>query len=230
MGAAAFGATSRSTSPPILSANRDHGNMHSQAALRAAAQHTLDLQSFTIQTPAARIIYGAPNRTESSYILPVIVIGDTIYQGLGGTGQRGIETSVEQWGRATLKPGLDGVYGPIAAKAELRFLLRAQDVVKTSAGYRFSEMLPLNEVLPHSAGTVPVTGFASVSNQLVKSISVSYAGTHSVTYRFSSFDSSQSIVPPPAAKTVKLIPCRDGSISKSGPSGYICGLYGTAPG
>ena len=210
VGAAALGVAMHSPSGPMVQAEQGGNDLPAQAGLRAAVRGTLQLRSFTFANPAGTLVYRAPDRTEASYPLGEIVIGNTIYVGLNGT-VHGSETTVNQWGRGPLTSGLDGLYGPTAAKAELRFLLRSDHVTATSSGYRFSEVLPLSEVVPHSAGSVPVTGIVVVNHRLVTLISVRYAGTAPVDYRFTEFDRSPLVVPPPATKTVKLIPCRDGS-------------------
>lgn len=229
VGSGVLGLAMRSHSGPTVQADQGGNNLDAQAGLRAAVRRTLQLQSFTIANPAGTLTYQAPDRTEAAYPLGEIVIGSTIYQGLNGT-VHGSETTVKQWGRGSLTSGLGGLYGPTAAKAELRFLLRSEHVTATSSGYRFSEVLPLSEVVPHSAGSVPITGVVVVNHLLVTLISVRYAATEPVDYRFTGFDSSPSVVPPPAAKTVKLIPCKDGSREMTGPHGYECGLDGAATG
>lgn len=196
-------------------------------SLKADAQRTLAERSFTVLTDvgdhaAGRIVYQAPNRTESDRG-QTIVIGRTVYEATTLT-QSG---EVTQWGRTSLSSGMNRLSGPMAAKAQLGYLMNPSSVTATQDGYDFQETVPLSELDPGGKGQVLMKGIVTVNGGLVRTISLMYfiGGVQpgpDFKYEYTSFNQSPGIVSPPASKTVKLRLCVDAKTHKAIP-GFTCG-------
>ena len=199
--------------------------------LGIAAHRTLDQRSFTVLSAeggedVGRLDYQAPDRTESQPLGQMIVIGHTVYKATTLT-QSG---EVTQWTPASLTDEINRVSGPMAAKAQLDYLLKASSVTAARKGYDFQETIPLSQLDPGGRGQALMMGNVSVSNGLVRAISLAYFvdGTKkgpNYQYEFTSFNRSPQIVPPPASETVRARTCIDAMTHQPIP-GFTCGAAG----
>jgi hypothetical protein len=194
-------------------------------ALRTLAQGSFTGRASVGDHSVGTIVYQAPDRA-TSQSGQMIVVGRTLYEARTLT-QSG---TVVEWGRTNLSWLTNRVSGPMAAKAQLGYLLNASSVTAAANGYDFQETISLAQLAPGSNGEALMTGTASISQKLVRRISLTYAigGVKTgagYSYVYSSFNRSPRVLPPPASKTVTLTPCIDPKTHQPSP-GLTCGVAG----